>query len=289
MLTAKTKKSILAAQKNEITEYLIYGKLAEAIKNVHNQKILRDISKDELKHYNFWKEITKKEVKPSKFQIWKYYFIARVLGLTFGLKLMEKGEEQAQINYDKLAESVPGAAKIMKEEDEHEKQLLNMIDEEKLKYVGSMVLGLNDALVELLGALAGFTLALQNTRLIAMVGLITGIAASLSMGASEYLSTKTEEGEQHPLKASLYTGFAYVFAVILLIFPFFVFQNVYFCLGFSVFNAILLILVFTFYVSVAKDISFRKRFAEMAGISLGVAALTFGIGFLIRIFFDIEI
>jgi VIT1/CCC1 family predicted Fe2+/Mn2+ transporter len=47
--------------------------------------------------------------------------------------------------------------------------------------------------VELTGALSGLTLAFRNTRLIAMAGLITGIAASLSMAGSEYLATKSEE------------------------------------------------------------------------------------------------
>jgi VIT1/CCC1 family predicted Fe2+/Mn2+ transporter len=85
-------------------------------------------------------------------------------------------------------------------------KLISLIDEERLKYVSSMVLGLNDALVELTGALTGLTLALQNPRLIAIVGFITGIAASMSMAASEYLSTKQEDTEKNPLKASVYTG-----------------------------------------------------------------------------------
>ena len=52
--------------------------------------------------------------------------------------------------------------------------------------MGSVVLGLNDALVEFVGMLAGLTFALQNTQIIAVAGLITGVAASLSMGSSEY-------------------------------------------------------------------------------------------------------
>lgn len=109
------------------------------------------------------------------------------------------------------------------------------------------------------------------------------------MAASEYLSTKTEGESRSPLKASFYTGFAYILAVVLLVFPYFIFNNIYFCLGFTVFNAVILILIFAFYVSVAKDISFKKRFLEMAPITLGVAALAFGIGFLIRVFWGIEI
>ena len=73
---------------------------------------------------------------------------------------------------------------------------------EPYRYTGSIVLGLNDALVELTGALAGLTLALQDTKLIALTGSITGIAAALSMGASEYLSTKSEDVDRSPVKAS---------------------------------------------------------------------------------------
>lgn len=287
MLDKKTKKKILEFQKNEITEHHIYEKLSRIIKD-KNRKILQQISQDELKHHNFWKEQTGEDVKPDNLRIWWYYIISRIFGITFGIKLMEKGEEGAQEAYGKIVKIIPGAKKIMEDEEEHEQELVNLIDEERLRYVGSMVLGLNDALVELTGALAGLTLAFQNARLIAVAGLVTGIAASFSMAASEYLSTKSEGGTKDPLKASIYTGFAYIITVILLIFPFLVLDNIYASLGLTVFNAILVILVFTFYISVAKDIPFKERFIEMAGISLGIAALSFVIGFVVRMFLGIE-
>ncbi len=184
---------------------------------------------------------------------------------------------------------MPKVKEIIKEEEQHEKELINLIDEEKLKYMGSVVLGLNDALVELTGALAGLTLALQKTRLIALVGLVTGIAASFSMAASEYLSKKHEESDESPLKSAIYTGFAYIFTVFFLIFPYLIISQVYLCLAFTLFNAILVIIFFTFYTSIAKNIPFFKRFLEMALISLGVAALSFGIGFFIRSFLNVDV
>ncbi|MFQ6088165.1 MAG: VIT1/CCC1 transporter family protein [Candidatus Methanofastidiosia archaeon] len=289
MLDRKTKNAILTAQRNEITEHFIYEKLSQSIEDPHNKNILKRISRDELEHYHFWKRYTNEDVKPDKLKILKYFFISKILGITFGTKLMERGEEKAHAMYENISKSVPAAKSVVKDEVEHEKQLIDLIDEERLRYIGSVILGLNDALVELTGALAGLTLALQNTRLVAMAGLITGIAASLSMAASEYLSTKTEEGTQNPFKASIYTGSAYVLTVLFLIFPYFLFKNLYFCLGFAIFNAIIVIFIFTFYISVAKDISFKKRFSEMALISLGIAALTFGIGFLLRIFLNIDV
>jgi VIT1/CCC1 family predicted Fe2+/Mn2+ transporter len=288
-VSEKTKALILGFQKNEITEHFIYERLSRLEKSKHNQRILKGISKDEKRHYNIWKKYSKEEVLPDRFKIWWYVFIARVFGVTFGLKLMESGEEGAQEAYNKISRVVPEAHKIEKEENTHEKELIGMINEEKLKYMGSVVLGLNDALVELTGTLAGLTFALQNAQLVGVAGLITGIAASLSMGASEYLSTKAEGGEKNPLKASFYTGTAYVAAVAVLILPFLTLGNPFLSLGIAVTGAILLILVFTFYFSVVREVSFKKRFLEMVIVSLGVAALSFVIGLAVRHFLGIDI
>jgi len=294
MLDAKTHKAVLASQRNEITEHIIYGRLAKRQKNPHNRKLLEGISRDELSHYNFWKKHTGQDVKPSNFKVFKYYWISRIFGITFGLKLMENGEEMAQGVYDKIAKAIPEAKKVAEDENRHESELVSMINEEKLKYVGSIVLGLNDALVEFTGALAGFTFALQNTRLIALTGFIMGIAAALSMAASEYLSTKTEQagsgaGEKNPLRASLYTGAVYMFTVFLLITPFVVLESMYLSLGITLASAVAVIFLFTFYTSVAQSLPFRRRFLEMAAISLGVASISFLIGFLVRVFLGIEI
>ena len=289
MLTDTQKGKLLTAQKNEITEYLIYRKLASIIKDKSNSKILQNISQDEKKHYEFWKSFTKEQVAPDRIKVFFYVFISRAFGITFGVKLMEKGEESAQVAYRDLKELDPKVEKVINDEENHEKELINLIDEERLKYVSSMVLGLNDALVELTGALAGFTLALQNTKLIAAVGLVTGIAASMSMAASEYLSTKEEKGEKNPLKAAVYTGIAYIFTVLFLMLPYFFLANIFLCLGVTLFNAILIVFVFTFYISVAKDLSFKNKFFEMAGLSLSIAAVSFFIGFAIRKVFGMDI
>jgi len=288
-LDREIKEQILKAQRNEITEHIVYDKLANVTKDLHNSKILRHISRDEKEHHDIWKKYSGEEVDSSTFNVWKYYLIARLFGLTFGIKLMERGEQGAQINYAQIAKKVPVAKKIEQEENSHEKQLIGMIDEERLRYIGSIVLGLNDALVELTGALAGFALAFQNTSLVAVMGLITGIAASLSMGASEYLSAKSEGGEKDPAKSALYTGGAYVITVSFLIAPFLLLSNIFMALGITLLNAVIVIFIFTFYISVAKDLDFKRRFAEMVLISMGVAALTFVIGLLINIYFGISV
>ena len=190
-------------QRIEITEHNIYKRLARSIKDPENSKILHQIADDELRHYADWKNYTQRDIKPDMWNVWKYYLISRVFGFTFGIKLMERGEERAQANYAQLKGKIPDIDKWIHEEEVHEQRLLEMLDEERLRYAGSVVLGLNDALVELTGALAGLTLALQNVKLIALSGLITGIAASLSMAASEYLSTRSEVTDKHPVRAAV--------------------------------------------------------------------------------------
>lgn len=288
-LTEDVLKKVILFQETEITEYHIYKRLAKKITSAENARILDQIAEDELRHYNGWKKYSGRDVQPRWFFVWFYYLVSIVFGFTFGVKLMEQGEQAAQENYGSVEKEIPEAKKYQHEEDKHEHQLIEMLDEERLRYAGSVVLGLNDALVELTGALAGLTLALQNVKLIALSGLITGIAASMSMAASEYLSTRSEKTSKHPVRAAVYTGFAYIVTVTLLILPYLLFENYYLDLAIALTTAVIIIAVFNYYISVAKGESFRERFIEMAGLSLSVAAFSFVIGYFIRTWLGIEV
>jgi VIT1/CCC1 family predicted Fe2+/Mn2+ transporter len=281
--------TLLALQKGEITEYHIYTRIAGMTVDSRNRDVLTRIAQDELGHYALWKKYTQQDVAPGTLRIWFYYLIARVFGMTFAIKLMEGVEKRAQ-GYDQaLVDQIPEIQTILRNEETHEKELIALIDEERLKYVGSVVLGLNDALVEFTGTLAGLTFAIQNTQIIAVAGLIMGVAASLSMGASEYLSQRSDGGPTDPFKASVYTGATYIVTVALLILPFLVLHNPYFALMFTLLGAVMVIFLFSFYISVAKDLPFWRRFAEMLTISLGIAAISFVIGILIRTVLNINI
>ncbi len=284
----KMKVKLLKDQQNEINAYHLYHKISKFIKDDNNRKIVEHVADDEMKHYNRIKSITKEEVKPQWLKIMVFYWLVRIFGLTFGIKLLEKGESQAVESYGQISNELAHMDEMIEDEQRHEQELINMIDEERLNYAGSVVLGLNDALVELTGALAGFTFAFQNTKLIALTGLITGISASFSMAASEYLSTRQDGGDD-ALKSSLYTGLAYVLTVILLILPFLIIKNPFVALLATLGVAVLIIFVFNYYISVAKDYDFKKRFFEMAFISLGVAGISFVIGIIIKQVIGIEI
>lgn len=269
-------------QEDEITSSIVYAKLAHIVKDSENKKTLLQIAAEEKAHYEILKRHTGKEVAPNRWRIFKYYWLARILGLTFAIKLMEKEERDAQEVYARYPE-YPELEKLGRDEEVHEQKLIGLINEEKLEYMGSVVLGLNDALVEFTGALAGFTLALSNAHLIALTGSITGIAAALSMASSEYLSTKSEDGDsKHPVKAAVYTGIAYIITVVALVAPFIFIENVLVALGLMLVMALTIIALFNYYYAVARGESFKKRFLEMAILSFTVAGISFLIGYALK-------
>jgi VIT1/CCC1 family predicted Fe2+/Mn2+ transporter len=271
----------------ERTEMEVYRRLANREKKAENKNLLQKISIQENNHYNLLKEKTGEDVDYSKFRVYFHVITSIFLGLTFSLKLMEKTEQNAAREYRDL-----GYDDIAEEEDEHEKELLSLLEEDALNYLSSIILGLSDALVELTGALAGLTFAFQELRVVALAGLVTGISASFSMAASEFLATKEENSNRSPIKAALFTGSAYIITVFLLVIPYLLLTDnseiifglephiqaliITFIIG------LLIIALFNFYVSIAQDKSFNRRFIEMVIILLIVTMISFLIGLILR-------
>jgi VIT1/CCC1 family predicted Fe2+/Mn2+ transporter len=277
-LSKEDRQCLLDMQRNEMTEALVYQRLSHMQKDPENAEILRRISSEENVHAHILESITGKRVLPSYGKVARYLLVARFLGLTFGLKRMEQGEEMANAIYSRFQARIPALKKVADDEQHHEQALIGILNDERLSYMGSIVLGLNDALVELTGALAGFTFALSDSRLVAITGLITGLSASMSMAASGYLAARAEKSpDKPPLKAAFYTGTAYVITVILLVLPFF-FLHSNVALGVSLGMAFCIIALFNYYLSVACDEPFWKRFGEMAALSGSVALISFLIG-----------
>ena len=289
-LSATAMAVILKMQQNELDESVIYRKIAKFAKGEENKRTLNRLADEEAAHYEIWKKYTGKELKPRRARVLRFALLARFFGFTFAIKLMERGEEGAQAEYETLAEEVEESVAIRTQEEEHEAALIAILDEERLHYVGSMVLGLNDALVELAGSIAGFTFALQNTRLVALSGLIVGISATFSMASSEFLSAKSE-GRSDALKSCSYTGIAYLITVVLLVLPYLLFSPAQYVAALVCMLAIIVLIItaFTYYTSVAMDQPFRSRFFEMVGISLGVAVLSFAVGILAKRFLGVEV
>lgn len=276
-------------QQGEVDSHAIYLRVARTVKDA-NRPILERIAADELGHSRVWETYTKRPCTPNRLRVWFYTTLARLFGFTFTIKLLEGGEVADQGVYAKLEAEVPEVAQVRADEARHEQDLIGMLDEERLKFVGSMVLGMNDALVELTGALAGFTFALRDTRLVALAGLITGISATLSMTSSSYLSAKADENPD-ALKSSLYTGTMYLLTVALMVLPFLLFpvSMPLPALGTMFAVVVAIIAGFNFYIAVAKELDFRKRFLEMLILCVIVTCVSFAIGSVVKHFLGINL
>ncbi len=277
-------RGVAVFQKSEITEYEIYKNLAGRVRGLKSRRILSQIADDEMRHYNVWKTYTRRDVDPNRLKVWLFTIISMVFGFTFAIKLMENSEKRAHLLYSRFPGSFKEVNGIIRDEEEHEQALQMLFDEERLQYAGSILFALNNALVELIGVLAGLTFVLQNSRAVALTASITGVAAALSMGASSYLSTKSEPGG-NALVTALLTGFSYILTALFLIAPYFIFNDLISSFGASLLVAVVITGLFNYYISVVRLISFKSRFLQMVTLSVTVAAFSFLAGYLIRFAF----
>lgn len=277
-------------QKDELTSSLLYQKIAKRVKDKENKNILLRISTEEKAHAHIWEQYTKKELKPNLIKVLFYQLVSFLLGYTFVIKILETHEYKGIQALQEIKENFPEVEYIISQEETHEAELISMLNEERLNYIGAMVLGLNDALVELTGCIAGLTFVLMNTKLIALAGIITGVAATLSMAASNYLAEKAN-GNKKALIASCYTGIAYLITVICLTLPYLLFSKDLFIPALFVMLCIVIFLIFIFsaYISIVKSEKIAPRFYEMAGISLSVALISFLIGIIAKTFFGLDV
>ena len=206
---------LLKLQRMEATEAEVYRRLARMQKDEVNRSILEGISLEEERHEAVIAGMTGEKVLPDMRKVRRQIMLARLFGFTFSVKMMESTEQDAAAEYREL-----GLDDIADEEEAHEENMIGMLDEERLRYSGSVVLGMSDALVELTGALAGLTFALQSLNLVALAGLVTGISASFSMGASEYLSSRAEKKSESAVKAAFFTWISYLITVLMLVSPY---------------------------------------------------------------------
>lgn len=280
----------LRQQQNEINDHTVYTVLAALQKDEKNQRILEKIAREERQHYQFWVEITGRELKPQNFLVMWYVFLVKLLGTSFALKTLEKKEAGAEAFYKDLFEIYPRARTIYQQEMHHEFELIDMLHDKKLLYTGAIVLGMNDALVELTGTLSGIALAFDKTLVVGATGLIMGIAASLSMAGSAFLeSRENPDPDIAPLTYATYTGVSYILTTALLVFPYFVIDAMPVALALMFALALLAIIAYTFYTSVAKDQNFGSRVLQMAAITFGVSIISFFIGYAVKHFFGIEV
>jgi len=281
-LSNEQKRTYREFAREESLAYHLYMRIAKRQKKPENRIILEGIALQEKKHLDIFnsylgKKAVNIEVKRPSIKLMFYTVIMYTLGIIFTLRIFERLEAHSRKSYRAVIDEIDELKDILKDEKSHEEALINILNDEKLLFASSIVLGMNDALVEISGALAGFTLAINDSLKVGTLGLITGISAALSMAASEFLSRKQDD-EENPLIYALYTGIAYVIVVSLLILPYFIISIPLVSMGVMIGIVIFIIFAFNYYISIAKKQPLFKNFITMTLIALVVASISFLIG-----------
>ena len=280
---------------SQYLHYRITHELSRVEKVPEFKRILEKFAQHERKDFEFWKQFSSdKSFFVSPIKLFFLKILRRILGLTFLVKYLERQEEELIGKYTSFLEKVTDPViktkikKAIAHEIKNEKELINQIKEERVEFISSIILGINDGLIELTGALVGFSFALQQNGLIALTGFITGIAASLSMASSAYMQAQYEKGKPAG-KAALYTGVAYPFVVLSLVSPFVLISSTHLALGVLFFVVLVIISSISYYTSILFFRPFRKQFFKMMVFTLGVALVTFLLGMVLRVVFGITV
>lgn len=280
---------------DEFLDAQVYDALAKQEFDPDRKKLLLRLKEMESDHHRFLGELIGESVPPlvlSRLKVFIFLLIRRILGLTFTLKLLEIHEHQVVAGYRRWVSSVPEPYKerwerILMEEEEHERAMMNEIEEAVVRYLGFIALGLSDAIIEITGVHAGFLGVAGSTRVAGVAGLVVGFSASISMAVAAYLKAKSE-ARTHPLPSALVTGVSYLLSVVLLALPYFVTESMVFAFVISTLIAVGMSVAFTFYVAVLQEIAFRREMIQNIGLLLGTAFATYFFGELLGKIFGIH-
>ncbi len=280
--------------REELRAWRVYEALASQVRDEAQRSVLLRIAEQERRHYEFWRRLAGGDCGGDSAVSPRLVGLAyKILGPVFVLQLLERGEEDAVRWYRRFLELARDeelarrVEEIMREEEEHEVELIKQIEDVRVKYMGFIALGLADAIVEISGVHAGFLGATSKTIIAGIAGLVVGFSAALSMAGAAYVQAK-HTGETHPPTSALATGVSYIFSVILLALPYFLTSDMYLAFAISLTLAAGLIAAFTFYSVVVEGKSFTREFLESALLMLGTAFGSFLFGKALGILFGIE-
>jgi len=276
-----------ASAVDEITDFRVYRRLANMKFNSKFAATLRRLAGMEYGHYRFWKRYCPdRQPKTSSLKVAFIVILRLLFGVTFAVKYLERGEAKTIRTYKEVARIIPrndrkAFDRMLRDEEEHEKEFENQFQEPHVKYISFIVLGLADALVEIAGIHAGTLGLYEVTELAGLAGVVAGAAASIAMASAAYAQAKAGFKGSAAISA-VYTGITYFVTVVFLAVPYFLTKSMLSALLTSLLLGILLLAFVTFYGSVISGSRFTKDFLELTGVMFGATVALYILGTTIR-------
>jgi predicted membrane protein (TIGR00267 family) len=304
---------------DELFDLSLYKALRKISHDTPAQQTLDELIRIEAGHLEFWQKFF--DVRVDRLNLgrrFKLVFIilaCRVFGSLAIHLTLEAIEVYGVRKYLTLWKSYRGAPlgealqNILMDEIKHEDVLVTNLTERKInaEQIRNIFLGLNDGLVEILGAVSGFFGAFSNPATVLMAASTTAVAGALSMGAGAFLalnserevkattalkkhfigetSSETEMPEQ-PIRAGLVVGASYFFGALVPVVPVvFGAQD----MGFSILTAGIVIVLVSMILAFLSGMSVMRRITlNLAIVSIAVIT-TYLIGLLARTVWGISV
>jgi VIT1/CCC1 family predicted Fe2+/Mn2+ transporter len=272
---------------DEFSDYTLYDRLSKTVDSGSPfAEALKELSATEHRHYEFWKKYVPGETPSfSKAKLYWTLFLRRLFGLTFASRYLDRHETKVVQEYTGLASLIPVADKeafdeMVADEKEHEKAFAMRIESSAIRYISFVVLGLADALVEICGIHAGSLGLYRRTEIAGLAGVIAGAAASLAMASAAFAQAKQGFKGSARLSA-IYTGVSYFVTAVILATPYFLTSNMVLALSTSLFLAVLIVTVTTWYSTVISTKPFVRDYLELLAIVFAVTAVLYVFGYLV--------
>jgi len=273
---------------DELLDHELYARLAARERNERNRKLLEELARDELRHHLFWSKLagSVRLGLGDRLKLRLLFTLSMLAGKTFTIKLLERGEAATVGEYRRAAAELGGElaaelARVIEDEERHESGLAGSLDELVVRQLGSIALGVSDAIIELTGVLAGFAGYTGSPLQVAAAGLIVGVSAALSMAAAAYSQAKHERGKS-PRTAAAFTGLFYMLTVLALVAPLLLGVPVTIGVALSLACALAILAAFSFYSAVVMERPFLREYLENAAVIIAVSLVGYAFGQIVK-------
>ncbi len=271
---------IIEAQRNEVTEYHIYKSLARQARDLSNKKLLEQIAAEELEHYRFWMSYGD-EVDPKWWKVNLYIFLSRIFGFVFALKLMERNEQIAEKKYLAISKVIPEVEKLAGDEKGHEKILLNMVSDTRLKGMGAWMISVNLVIFSLILLIYSLSVFLQNAKALAPIGMISILAVALADLFGTLFLRNSQSIHKDQVKKGLFRFVSGIVTGGVILIPFSLSQDVLEALILSTAIALMVSLLLNYQFAVVSDQKGYKRIARIFLVFLLVVTVGLIVGFVL--------
>lgn len=191
---------------DELFDLSLYKSLRQVFpRDAEMQRTLDELIAVEAHHLAFWQKFFTLPLDRldggRRLKLWFIVSLCRLFGATAVHLVLEAIEVYGVRKYLSLWRSYQnqplGAAlqDILKDEFKHEDVLVTRLTERKInaEKIRNIFLGLNDGLVEILGAVSGFFGAFDDAMTVLMAAATTAVAGAISMGAGAFGALNSEQ------------------------------------------------------------------------------------------------